>query len=61
MSHLLSLIGKLVFRWLMALLSNLRDSELVAGCLPEDGLNPRDKASRSVDTASESDDGIPIL
>jgi aspartate oxidase len=50
-----------IFRWVMALLNNSRETGLVAECLPEDGLNPRDKTSRSVDAASESNDGIPIL
>ena len=50
-----------IFRWVIALLNNPRETGLVARCLPEDGLNPRDKASRSVDAASESNDGIPIL
>ena len=45
----------------MAVLRNPRVSKLIAGCLSEDWLNPRDEASRSVDTASESDDGIPTL
>ena len=60
-SALLSVIGKYVLRWVMALLNNPRKTELVAECLPEDGLNPRDKTSRSVNAPSESNDGIPIL
>ena len=60
-SALLSVIGKYVLRWVMVLLNNPRETGLVAECLPEDGLNPRDKTSRSVDAASESNDGIPIL
>jgi hypothetical protein len=61
MSVLLSFIGKSVFRRVTVLLNKTRKTGLVAGCLPEDGLNPRDKASRFVDAATESNDGIPIL